>query len=264
MSKEFVKTSGETDKIAGASAAETKPDANEGGVAAVDRALSIINAFEAGDRSLSLNALSARTGYYKSTILRLLDSLEKFDYIRRLDSGYYQLGATVARLAFIYRQSFGLDEFVLPQLRELVAQTNESASFYVRSGEQRLCLFRIDSPQIIRDHVRSGDVLPLTLGAGGHILSRFASGVAAAKDALPTQFVSVTLGERHPDTAAVAAPVFDADGKLAGAVNISGPRNRFNETAVQGFGTAILHAARTLTLQLGGDISTFPATYAGK
>ena len=43
------------------------------GVAALDRAIAILNAFTAADRSLSLAEIAARTGFYKSTILRLPD-----------------------------------------------------------------------------------------------------------------------------------------------------------------------------------------------
>ena len=45
------------------------------GVAALDRAIAILDAFAAADRSLSLAEIAARTGLYKSTILRLANSL---------------------------------------------------------------------------------------------------------------------------------------------------------------------------------------------
>ena len=47
-----------------------------GGAAAVDRALTLLSAFTAGDVSLSLTELADRTRLYKSTVLRLLASLE--------------------------------------------------------------------------------------------------------------------------------------------------------------------------------------------
>ena len=50
-------------------------NAKANGVAAVERALSVLGAFRDGDASLSLHELAARTGLYKSTILRLLVSL---------------------------------------------------------------------------------------------------------------------------------------------------------------------------------------------
>jgi DNA-binding IclR family transcriptional regulator len=33
--------------------------------------------------------------------------------------------------------------------------TAESASFHVRQGDQRLCLYRVDSPQPVRDSTRA-------------------------------------------------------------------------------------------------------------
>ncbi len=45
------------------------------GVAAVERALSIVAALESSERPMPLAELATRTGFYKSTILRLLGSL---------------------------------------------------------------------------------------------------------------------------------------------------------------------------------------------
>ena len=50
--------------------------ANEGGVAAVDRALTILDAFREGDQSLTLTEISKRVGFYKSTTLRLAAHFE--------------------------------------------------------------------------------------------------------------------------------------------------------------------------------------------
>ena len=58
-----------------------------GGVAAVDRALSLLCAFKEGDLSLSLAELAERTRLYKSTVLRLLASLEHGGWVQRLDDG---------------------------------------------------------------------------------------------------------------------------------------------------------------------------------
>ena len=62
------------------------------GVAAVERALTVVDAFRERDHSLTLTELSRRTGFYKSTILRLADSLGKFGYLHRLDDGSFRLG----------------------------------------------------------------------------------------------------------------------------------------------------------------------------
>ena len=62
-------------------------EADTGGVAAVERALAILDAFTEQDRSLTLAQVATRTGFYKSTILRLAASLEKKGYLIRLADG---------------------------------------------------------------------------------------------------------------------------------------------------------------------------------
>src|SRR5271154_3136016 len=65
------------------------PDDDTGGVAAVERALAILDAFEPGEQRLTLAELSRRTTFYKSTILRLAQSLLRHGYLQRLDDGSY-------------------------------------------------------------------------------------------------------------------------------------------------------------------------------
>lgn len=148
-------------------------DAAPGGAAAVDRALSLLGVFQKGDAALGLAELARRTRMYKSTVLRLLASLEHARLIQKFDDGRYALGAEVARLHSIYAASFSLDRIVLPVLQKLVSATGESAAYHVRQGDSRLCLYRVDSPHAVRDHIRAGDVLPLDRGTGARILMAF-------------------------------------------------------------------------------------------
>ncbi|CAB3671556.1 hypothetical protein LMG27174_02182 [Paraburkholderia rhynchosiae] len=141
-----------------------------GGVAAVDRALTLLAAFGNGTPVLSLSALAERTRLYKSTVLRLLASLEHAHLVVRRADGCYVLGSGVARLHAVYAQSSSSESLVMPVLHELVAATRESAAFHVRQGSRRICLYRVDSPQPVRDHIRAGELLPLDRGTGGRVL----------------------------------------------------------------------------------------------
>ncbi|WP_261984277.1 MULTISPECIES: helix-turn-helix domain-containing protein [Pseudomonas] len=78
----------------------------EGGVAAVDRAFSILSAFQIDQESLTLAELARRTGLYKSTILRLIASLEKAGFVRRLADGSYSVGPEPLRLSQLDQASF--------------------------------------------------------------------------------------------------------------------------------------------------------------
>jgi DNA-binding IclR family transcriptional regulator len=142
----------------------------------------LLAAFHAGDRSLTLPDLAERTGLVKSTALRLLASLQHFGLIQRLEDGRYALGPEVARLQSIYTASFSLEGVVMPVLHELVRKTRESGVYHVRQGDARLCLYRVDSPQPIRDHVQVGDLVPLDRGAGGRVLMAFSGAKGAIYD----------------------------------------------------------------------------------
>ena len=230
-----------------------------GGAAAVDRALSLLAAFRSGDSALGLAELAARTRLYKSTVLRLLASLEHAQLIQRLDDGRYVLGIEVARLHAVYAASFSLDRLVLPVLRQLVAQTRESAAYHVLQGHapqlNRLCLYRVDSPQPIRDHVRAGELLPADRGAGGRVLTAFgAQGLGPGLSAQDRQLYAgirergyyAGIGDRAADLAGISAPVFHADGRLAAALTLTMPAHRYDERHVK----PVLEAARRLSALL--------------
>ena len=225
-----------------------------GGAAAVDRALSLLAAFRAGDVSLSLAELSSRTRLYKSTVLRLLASLEHARLLQRLDSGSYALGSEVARLSGVYAASFALDRVVMPVLRELVAQTGESAAFHVRQGAARLCLYRVDSPHPIRDHIKAGDLLPLDRGTGGRVLTAFDPQLAAAATPGERKLLATirqrgyhaASGDRLAEVAGISAPVFRADGSIAAALTLTMPSHRYHDRHI----APLLHAAKQLSGQV--------------
>jgi DNA-binding IclR family transcriptional regulator len=200
-------------------------------VEAVERALSILGAFRPEQPRLTLAQLAAATGLYKSTILRIAGSLERFGYLARGHEGGYRIGPAAARIAAVYRASFELADVIRPELRKLAEATGETASFYVRDGAKRVCLYRHNSSQAARHHLDEGAQLPMNAGASAHVLRAFTEKADARAAALRKRGYQVSLGERDPHVAAVAVPVFDASGSFRGALALSGLRSRFDEKA---------------------------------
>jgi DNA-binding IclR family transcriptional regulator len=215
--------------------------------------LAILAAFEDEGGPLTLNDLASHTGLYKSTILRLIASLERHGCMQRLADGRYQLGPSLFHWGNIYRRSLKLEDHVVPALEQLVEATGESASFYTRQGGQRLCLFRQDSPRSVRDHVRAGDFLPLERGAAGRVLREYSD---RRPEPLHARAIA-SLGERDSETGAIAAPVFGPSQELLGALSVSGPLARFTDESVPLITQAVIDAARQLTGRLGGSVSVY-------
>jgi len=221
-----------------------------GGAAAVDRALSLLAAFRVGDGSLTVSELAERTRLYKSTALRLLASLAHGRLVQRTDQGHWSLGPEVARLAGIYAASFSLQDAVLPEMRDLVARTGESVAFHVRQGDQRLVLFRVDSPQLLRDHARAGDLLPLDRGAGGRVLMAFAGVRGRVYDRVRRDGHLVITGDRVPGLVGISAPVWNVARELVGALTLTVPEPRMRPSIVD----ELRISSARLTALLGGTM----------
>lgn len=219
-----------------------------GGSAAVDKALSLLRLFGHRAAPLTLTELAQGAGLYKSTALRLLASLEHGGLVQRQADGRFGLGPEAARLGVAYARTFSLEPLVLPVLRALVEQTRESAAFHVRNGPLRLCLFRVDSPQVVRDHVRAGDSMPLDRGAGGRVLLAFTGAKGALYDRIRHDGWVVMEADRTPELAGISAPVFDGNHALVGAITLTMPVHRLDAKAQL---RPVIDAAARLSAQVG-------------
>lgn len=218
------------------------------GVEAVDRALKLLDCFEISDHSLTLAELSRRSGYYKSTILRIAESLDRGGYMLRQEDGQFRLGPALWRLGSMYRQNFILEEWVRPALKSIVEKTNETASYYVREGNSRVCLYR-HSPQRAIFHVlKEGTRLTLEKGASAKVLMAWSDD--APNDLKPLREVgyAISMGERDPDVAAISIPLLDQNQKICGALAVSGLISRFDDMACQRAIEVLKESAQSLAL----------------
>ncbi|HBD34246.1 MAG TPA: IclR family transcriptional regulator [Cupriavidus sp.] len=232
---------------------QTPPDAAAGqtdGVAAVDRAFAIAVALAQAGAPQTLADLARATGMYKSTLLRLLASLERSSLVVQRPDKRYTLGSLAFLFGRAFEASHGLQEAIYPVMEWLVSKGTESPSFHVPHGpDNRICLLRIDSSHSTLDRVRVGDVLPLRKGAPGKVLIAYGAGAPATAD---TPVVFTSFGERDPLCGAISSPVFGPGNTLLGALSLSGPLERFSELAVNRMTDLLLEAASRATQALGG------------
>jgi DNA-binding IclR family transcriptional regulator len=225
----------------------------EGGVAAVDRAFSILAAFNIDQESLSLAEIARRTGLYKSTILRLIASLEKAGFVRRLSDGQYAVGPEPLRLSQLYQASFRLRDVILPLLESITEESGETSSFYVYENGSRVVLFRVEPKRAVRVSVLEGARFPLHAGASGKVLRAFSRQGDATLPQERERCWACSFGERDPETTAVSVPVFAMGGELKGALTLSGPSDRLLKEHVPHAASILLRNAAIATSALGGN-----------
>lgn len=230
-------------------------DARDGGVTAVTRALALMEAFQAGESTLPLAELSRRTGIHKTTVLRLARTLALSNYMVQEDDGQWRLGPATGWLGARYQRGFDVNFVVEPVLREIVALTQESASFYVREGNIRACISRVEGPHSVRHHVRIGERLPLDKGAPGRVILAFSGERGEPYESIRRCGYHLSLGEREPEVSSVAAPVFGLNWRLLGSMCISGPSSRLTKARLQKYTKHVIRAANQLSYALAGSRS---------
>lgn len=221
-----------------------------GRVEAVERALSLLQCFQAPGEVLSLAVLAQRSAMYKSTILRLTGSLVRKGFLHRNAQGQFLLGPELQRLGTLTNPQIGLDDLIRPVLAELSLSALQTASFYIQDGNVRLCLLRHNSPRSARHHLEEGSRQPMNRGAAGAVLRAFSGARDKASAEVRRQGWAVSRGGREPDLAAIAVPLFNAGNELLGALTISGLISRFSDDNVKEYRSALIGQASALRPRL--------------
>lgn len=222
------------------------------GVIAVEKALALLDCFKPGEESLTLTALAQLSGYHKTTVYRLMNSLERMNYVIRRDNGAYTLGPRLLYLGKLYEQSFHLAGIVQPELHMLAAATCESATWYVIENNQRLCLFRAEPSDGLRETRLPGTFLPLDNSAIGQVLRHW--GLNEPLFTTPPALPLFTSGIRDPHIAAFSLPVFGEGDKLLAALALTGPASRLTlSERDNSIGQLMKETACRLSLKLGAN-----------
>jgi len=232
-------------------------------VRAVERALDILLCFTE-ETDLGLTELAMRVGLHKSTVHRLLASLEgKGFVIRDQATEKYRLGFRVWELSANLSHSDDLATVLLPEMERLRDVIGETVSLYVRDGHERIRIQAVQSQQAIRRVAPVGARLPLYVGASSKILAAYAGsefeedwrangvwpdgfdiGMFLSQLAdIRRQGYATSIEEREQGAAAVAAPILNREGGLVAALSVSGPASRLTAVKMKEHAAMIMEAA---------------------
>lgn len=210
----------------------------------VMRAAALLDLFTPERRRLGVVEAATLLHVPKTTAHRLLASMRASGYLRQTERGKYSPGAKVMLLARIYSLEQSIRDVARPYMQAMLDHINETVSLYVCEGNARYCIERLECSHPLRVIVNVGAALPLEVGAAGRLLSM------SAAEARKHAFV-ISRGERVPDSCALAAPVFDASGSLAAALQITVPLARARDARIRSFTDIVVAAASELSSALG-------------
>lgn len=134
-------------------------------LSSVEKAIRVLEILS--DRSsIGVSELAALLEINKSNASRLLSTLSKRGYVRRLpDSGRYGLGVAVVHLAQGFLRSFELRDAMRPYLMRLYEATQETVTLVVEQGQGAIFVDKLESPHSLRTHAEIGQVIPMHAGS---------------------------------------------------------------------------------------------------
>jgi len=235
--------------------------ADSQGVRSIQRALDILSLLSEDRPLVAVRDIVAATGLAKTTVIRIVQTLEQSGLLWATNSGY-MAGPGLWRWAHLARRSWELPPETQRMMRELAARERETVNVYVARDIVRVCIAQQESPQPLRHVVHVGDELPLWAGASAKVLLRNASPALLERvarsspygeehvrrmrewiDEAAQQGYAVSHGEREEGLAAVAVPILGRSGTVVAALTRSGPTVRFTDERVAVFAEALLAAA---------------------
>ncbi|WP_046111019.1 IclR family transcriptional regulator [Aquincola tertiaricarbonis] len=140
-------------------------------VPALERGLRILGEFTRENRTLGAPELARRFGLPRSTVFRLLATLESMGFIEKTEGGReYRLGLAVLRLGFEYLASLELTELGLPILNRLSDAIGYPCNLVVRDGRSIVYVAKVTAPTPFASSVTVGTRLPAHATVLGRVL----------------------------------------------------------------------------------------------
>jgi DNA-binding IclR family transcriptional regulator len=218
----------------------------------IKRAFAILKAVAAFDEGIRVNEIAERVGLHKSTVSRMLATLEAVYAVERLpDREGFRIGPEIIALASQVDYPRHLITVARPFLLKLAEATGETVNLCLPENDFAHYIDQIDSQYNLQIRNWTGYRLPMHATCDGkvflsyrtqeslerylsHTLSRFTPQTITNPDQLREQLTEIraqgyawTQGEYEAGIVGLAVPVWDEDGHVVASVCVGGPDFRF-------------------------------------
>ena len=252
----------------------------QSGIAAVDRAVAVLDAFTRGQLRLGVSDIARATGLSTSTAHRVLAALSAHGLVTKVGPNY-ALGPRILQLAAAARDTGNLTAVARPMMTQLRDATGETVGLHVIKGGSRFVIDQVESTQPLRrTYTEWGQPIPLYQGAPSRVLLAYADEHTVAS-VLAGPFESVTSStvidadelsreidlirqngytfsfeERVAGIRSIAVPLRDYTGTVVAAMSVTGPAIRVTEEWMHRTLPTILQVAADISAGLGFCMSS--------
>jgi DNA-binding IclR family transcriptional regulator len=250
-------------------------------IQAIERAVAILNAFNADEPELGVTEIAERVCLHKSTVHRFIVNLEAAGLVERnARSGRYRLGLHIFELGGLVMQRMNLWDEALPFLEGLVRDTGETGHLAVLDGGEAIYIERVEARRPLRVPSAIGRGYPAhatNLGkvlladlprervveiVAAHGLPAYTRNTITDLDALERELERIrergyAIDDEEYDEGlrCIGAGVRDHTGRVVSALGIGGPVTRITPERVEELARLVMAAAAGLSRRLGAHQS---------
>lgn len=256
-------------------------------VRSVDEAIALLELLAAND-DLSLQQLAGQLGVSKTTVYRLLVTLEHRGLVEQSPAtGKYQLGLKTFEVGSRYLSRIGLGTAIQPVLEDLRRQSHETINVAILRDGQVIYVNKLESEQTLRADLYVGrrvfahctalgkvllawlDPADLDAVIALHGLPQLTPQTIDSRDRFDRELAEVRdLGYALDDEEhivgilCIAAPIRDYSGRVVAAVSIAGPSARISRAQLVEMRDMVIPAGKRISTLLGHFI--VPSAQSGK
>lgn len=242
---------------------------------AVERALRILLCFSRATPELSMTQISEQVGLHKSTVHRMLTTLEQMRFVERdALSGMYRPGIALVQMAFLTLEHNDLRRIALPYMRKLSQKHRETVDLSLMEGADVIFVDSVESPQRVKLAPSTGQRAPAFCTASGKAILAFYpddyirqildQGMpihSPATITTPEQFFqdialvrrdgySISEQELEPSISAISAPIFSGRRAPEASLAIVGPAYRLTREVMLAIGPDLVAACESIGREL--------------
>lgn len=245
------------------------------GSSTVEKAIDILEAVASAKEGMTSQQISEHLGLDRSTVHRLVSTLERRRLVDRLERRRFTVGSYLHFLAL--GSGFDVGVIIRSTLADIVAATGESASFSIIRGNAFHCVYNHLSPHDLSYCPTAGADYPIYSSAAGYTLWAFlppASRERVLEEIAPEELTGATItdknelrvvlketfergygrsaGVRTPGGCAVACPVKGRHDSIVGVLNLSAAEARITLTELEAYVPLLQSGARHISESLRG------------
>lgn len=241
----------------------------------VVRSMDILNLF-IDHTELSFQEIIDLSGIPKTSVYRMLTSLEEMQFIEKGTDLKYRLGLIFLKFGSLVSSRLDIRQIAYPVMKELHEDVEEAVNLIVQQEDEAVYIEKIDLKQKVRLFTAVGRTSPLYAGACSRIilsflpddkvrqyientkLKQFSKGTITDKDKLyglikqaRKDGYTVSSSELEDHTCSVAAPIFDHNGDVVAGLSIAGIEANYQEEDIKVYSQKVIEAANEISAKLG-------------